>query len=195
MFCKMLRKLPANPIYQQRFHNLFSADNPLSSIGQEQQQEYSQIPNVPNVHIQDQIASEDNTENETANSNYQDGTIDQETQHENEARDTTRLVYFDSESNTQEPGQFESNHPESKQLPPEMSAMLERIGYLEEINRQQEKLIQTTLSQNDVRKSETLVKPPGIKFSDCVGRKFFFPFELVKEWTVSITNPFCLAKF
>jgi len=50
--------------------------------------------------------------------------------------------------------QFKSKSPRESQLTPEMSGNARKIGYLEEVNRQQEQLLQTALSQNEANKSE-----------------------------------------
>jgi hypothetical protein len=215
------------------------AFSPSSAQGQQQRQEGNQGPNVSSKEPQVQITSEGDTEYGTANFEYQHDTIDQETQHEQEAREATRLFFPDSEPNlstnldahagvptipsvetkheqawpgnaqnrvsantehdsvgfssgndsetftTQEPSQVESNQPEFQHLTPEMTKMQERISYLEELNRQQEQLLQTVLSR------ENLAKAPKVKFKDCVGRNFAFPIEIAKNWTVSVANPFC----
>jgi hypothetical protein len=95
----------------------------------------------------------------------------------------------------QEPSQSPSNRPESQQLTPDMTEMLERIRDLEERNRQQEELLQTLSSQPKGNKSQNLAKGAKISFTDCVGRKFGFPIELVRTAAVSIENPFLPRKF
>jgi hypothetical protein len=155
-----------------------SVYSPFSAQGrqqqQQQQQQYYQCPNVSSKECQVQTTSEGDAEYRTANSEDRHDTFDQATQHEQEANEATRLFFLDSETfSTQEPIQIKSNQPEGQHITPEITKMLERISYLEELNHQQEQLLQTAFSRKEANKSEDSTEASKIRFKDAVGRKVF----------------------